>query len=81
VATLVLPVARLTVSPPAGAAAEMFTVMLEVAPTTTGRVVGVNVTLTATFAVRESGAKPIALAVICAEPMFTPVTCGLAAGT
>src|SRR5262249_11360860 len=53
VATLLLPVDRFRVRPLAGAAAEMLTVMLELPPTTTGNVVGVKVTFTATLALRE----------------------------
>src|SRR4029453_2068155 len=80
VATLVLAVARLNVRPPVGAGAEIFTVMLPVVLVTTLKGVGVNVTLTDTFAERESGAKPTAVALILAEPMLTPVTWGFADG-
>ena len=46
------------VQPARGAGAEIFTVMSWLALSTTFSVVGVNVTLTCTFAVRASGAKP-----------------------
>src|SRR5271167_261344 len=37
-----------------------------------------SVTVTVTFAV--SGANPVAVALICAEPIAAPVTCGFAEG-
>jgi hypothetical protein len=80
VAMAPLAVVSPTVNPPDGAGAEIFTVMFWLVFCTTLNVVGVNVTLTCTFAVRVSGAKPGATAVICAVPMLTPFTCGLETG-
>ena len=80
VATLALAVERLKVRPLLGAGAEMVTVMFLVVLVTTLKGV-VKVTFTDTFAERESGAKPTAVALIVAEPMLTPVTWGFADGT
>jgi hypothetical protein len=80
VATPVLLEDRLNVMPPAGAAAERLIVAVVVLVAFSEMEVGLSEEVTVTETATVSGANPAALAVICAEPMATPVTCGLAAG-
>jgi len=82
VAKFVLSIDKLNVIPfGCGAGADMPNVMLlvRVAGTPNGFGLNAAVTVTDTFAV--SGAKPMAVAFTRVDPMVTPVTWGLAAGT
>src|ERR1017187_377825 len=63
---------RLTVTPPAGAAADRVTVKFVDRPKPTDT--GVTVILIGTFTVAVADVMPVALAVIVAEPLATPVT-------
>jgi len=66
--------------PPAGAAAEMVSVTLTDLWALTLIEPGVNVPVTVTETLAVSGANPVAVALICAEPIAPPVTCGFAEG-
>jgi len=80
VAATVLSEARLKVIPPAGAGAEMVRVSVTVPVAFTLIGFGLTEAVTVTVTVAESGANPVAVAVICVAPMDTPVTWGFAAG-
>src|SRR5271163_1144959 len=80
VATLGVSEVRLKVIPPAGAAAEMLRVTFTVVVAFTLMELGLNESVTVTVAPTVSGANPVAVPVICAEPMVTPVTWGFADG-
>jgi hypothetical protein len=81
VATPVLLEDKLNVMPPAGAAADRLIVAVVVLVAFSEMVVGVSEEVTVTVTATVSGANPAALAVICADPIDAPVTCGFAAGS
>ena len=68
------------VIPPAGAAAEIVKVTLTDLVAFTPIDPGFKESVTVTVTLAESGAKPVAVALICAEPIAPPVTCGFAEG-
>jgi hypothetical protein len=69
-----------TLSPPAGAAAERFSVRLCVAPVDSVKVCCEKLRVPVTRTVWFANPKPAADAVILADPKLTPVTCGCVAG-
>jgi hypothetical protein len=80
VAAAALSEARLNVIPPAGAAAEMVRVTFTVRVAFMLIELGLSESVTVTETLPESGANPVAVAVICVEPIITPVTWGFADG-
>jgi len=73
---------RVNMIPPAGAGAEIVRFRLPAGGDMgMERVLGLNAAVTLTLAIATSGAYPVAVAVICVEPMVPPVTCGFAVGT
>ena len=81
VATAVLSIDVLSVSPPAGAGDDRLSVMFDVRSAMTAKfVAGVKLNVSVTVTALVSGANPAALAVIDAVPGMTPVICGFAAG-
>jgi|SRR5277367_3722896 len=80
VATAVLSEERLNVIPPAGAAAEIVSATFVLLVAFTLIELGFNESVTVTVTLAESGANPVAVPVIEAEPIAAPVTCGFADG-
>ena len=71
---------RLTVSPPAGAGPDRVTVKFLDSVPVSVRLAGVKLSEAVVCTVRVAVPYPGAEAVMLAEPTFTPVTCGCAAG-
>ena len=81
VAIPVLSVVRLNVNPPTGAGAEICKLIFWVPASITDIAAGEKLESTVTSATLISGAKPVAVPVICTDPINMPVICGFAAGT
>jgi hypothetical protein len=71
---------RLTVIPPAGAAADRFNVRFCVLNPLIVRELGVKLTVAFTCTLAEFEVKPVADALIVADPNFRPLICGCAVG-
>ena len=68
-------------TPPTGAGAEICKLIFWVPASITDIAAGEKLESTVTSATLISGAKPVAVPVICTDPINMPVICGFAAGT